>query len=129
MGFENIRPGDIFCQRGNGKGLLIDLRQRADYRNSHVPGAVCIPYEELRQSIPKLRNWYDQCMRRFGSASLIVYCDRGNTSLRAARDLNNQGFYVKNVYGGISAYQGPRADQNGMLIIPNSVVDGTGKSR
>lgn len=113
MSFENIRPENIFRQRGNGSGILIDLRNRNAYAAGHIPGAVCIPYEELRNSLPGLRNWVRQCNRRFGHSSVIVYCDRGNTSLRAARDLNNQGFQVKNVYGGISAYKGPKVKSPG----------------
>lgn len=108
MSFENIRPEDIFRQRGNGSGILIDLRDRSDYAAGHIPEAISIPYEELRKNLPGLKNWAMQCNRRFGRAVLILYCDRGNTSLRAARDLYNQGFAVKNVYGGISAYKGPR---------------------
>ena len=119
MYFENIRPEDIFRQRGNGTGMLIDLRAREEFYKNHIPGAVCIPYDELKHRIPELRNWVQQCSRQHGRAVIIVYCDRGNTSLRAARDLYKEGFRVKNVYGGISAYHGP--------II--SAVDGIGKSR
>ena len=120
MQFENIRPGDIFRQCGNGSRILLDLRNREDYTHSHIPGAMCLPYEELQQHIPALRKWSEQCKKRYGRAVIIVYCDRGNTSLRAARDLYNQGFYVKNVYGGISAYRGPRVNGNNSF----STVDG-----
>lgn len=108
MSFENIRPEEIFRQCGNGRGYLIDLRGREAYVAEHIPGAHSIPYEELREHMPGLKRWAVQCNRRFGRAALILYCDRGNTSLRAARDLSNQGFHVKNVYGGISSYKGPR---------------------
>lgn len=112
MYFENIRPEDIFRQRGTGRGILIDLRSREDYSTGHIPGAMCIPYEELRQRIPELRNSVMQCSRRYGNAVIIVYCDRGNTSLKAARDLYRVGFRVKNVYGGITAYKGPRVKES-----------------
>lgn len=108
MSFENIRPEEIFRQRGNGRGLLIDLRDRNEYVKEHIPGAICIPYGELQENMVQLRNWTEQCKRRFGQSELILYCDRGNTSIRAARDLYNQGFRVKNVYGGISSYKGPK---------------------
>lgn len=108
MSFENIRPEDIFRQCGNGSGILIDLRGREEYAAEHIPGAHCIPYEELEENIAGLKRWAAQCNQRFGRAALILYCDRGNTSIRAARDLNNQGFQVKNVYGGISSYKGPK---------------------
>lgn len=118
MGFENIRPEEVFRHRGNGAGIVIDIRNRRDYVKGHIPGAVCIPYEELNRHIPKLRYWTEQGRRKCGCSALIVYCDRGNTSMRAARDLYNRGFDVKNVYGGISAYKGPK-----------SFVDGIGKYR
>lgn len=126
MSFENIRPEDIFRQRGNGSGILIDLRDRADFAKGHIPGAICIPYEELRANMAELRNRTMQCNRRFGRSALILYCDRGNTSLRAARDLNNQGFHVKNVYGGISSYKGPRVKSQNQ---GRNIIDGMKKSR
>ena len=126
MYFENIRPEDIFRQRGSGKCLLIDLRNREEYQVSHIPEAICIPYEELWQNVSRLRNWTLQCKRRFGHAALILYCDRGNTSPRAARDLYSQGLHVKNVYGGISAYKGPKVKLQGP---GRNMVDGIGKSR
>ena len=125
MQFENIRPGDVFRQCGTGCGLLIDLRDREEYARGHIPGAICLPYEEIRKNIPSLREWAEQSRKRYGRAALVVYCDRGNTSLRAARDLYNQGFYVKNVYGGISAYRGPLVKESKSV----SLVDGMEKSR
>ena len=113
MSFENIRPEEIFRQKGNGSALLIDLRNRNEYVKEHIPGAVCIPYEELGNNVSRLRNWVTQNQMRFGRPQLILYCDRGNTSIRAARDLYNEGFYVKNVYGGISCYKGPKVKWKG----------------
>ena len=113
MSFENIRPEDIFRQRGNGSGLLIDLRDRAEFAKEHIPEAVCVPYAELRRNITRLKKWTESCNRHFGHSALILYCDRGNTSLRAARDLYSLGFQVKNVYGGISAYKGPKVKLQG----------------
>ena len=107
MYFENIRPDAIFRQRGNGGSMLIDLRGREEFQKEHIPGAVCIPYVELPERISELKDWASRCSRRYGRAVLIVYCDRGNTSLRAARDLYREGFRVKNVYGGMVKYKGP----------------------
>ena len=108
MSFENIRPEEIFRQRGNGSSLLIDLRDRNEYVKEHIPEAICIPYGELQKHMVWLRSWTEHGKRRFGRSALILYCDRGNTSIRAARDLYHQGFQVKNVYGGISSYKGPK---------------------
>lgn len=125
MQFENIRPCDVFRQCGTGWGLLIDLRDKEDYARGHIPGAICLPYEEMGKNILFLRDWVERSRKRYGRAALVVYCDRGNTSIRAARDLYNQGFHVKNMYGGISAYRGPMVkDRNSV-----SLVDGMEKNR
>ena len=107
MYFENIRPEDIFRHRMNGRGILIDLRSKEDYVVGHIPGAINVPYEQLQQNISELRKMVVQSSQRNGSAVIIVYCDRGNTSLRASKDLYRAGFRVKNVYGGMSKYKGP----------------------
>lgn len=122
MSFENIRPEDIFRQKGNGSGILIDLRTREAFDEAHIPGAICIPYEELRRNLSNLQRWTMQCRKRYGRSSLILYCDRGNTSLRAARDLHNMNFQVKSVFGGISAYKGPKVKTRRRDI---NYVDGT----
>ena len=76
--------------------MIIDLRDKHDYDKGHIPTAVNIPYEELedrRKSLP----------RHF---LLIFYCDRGNVSLLAARDLMRDGYNIKSLYGGMRAYRG-----------------------
>ena len=126
MSFENIRPETIFRQRGNGRGVLIDLRSKEEFAVEHIPGAVNIPYGELKGNVNRIKTWIMQSTKRFGASFLILYCDRGNTSLRASRDLCNQGFSVKNVYGGISAYRGPKVKSGNT---GRNFVDGMGKSR
>ena len=112
MYFENIRPEDIFRQRMNGRGILIDLRDPAAYEAGHIPGAVSIPYEELKEQTGKLRDLVMKKSMASGRAFIIVYCDRGNTSLKASGDLYKAGFRVKNVYGGMAAYKGPVVQGN-----------------
>ena len=109
MYFENIRPEDIFRHRMNGRGILIDVRDKEEFVVGHIPGAINIPYAQLQESISELRKMVIQSSQRNGSTVLIVYCDRGNTSLRASKDLYKAGFRVKNVYGGMSRYHGPIA--------------------
>ena len=106
MRFESIRPEDIFRQRGNGRGVLIDVREKEEYAKGHIPGAVNIPYDELQNRIPELTELTRPRMGG-GSVFVILYCERGNTSLLASRDLYRRGFFVKNVHGGIHAYHGP----------------------
>lgn len=96
MAFETIRAKDVENYIGKFNTLIIDLRETNDYKRGHIPTAVNIPYlefENCKGSIPLDR-------------LIILYCDRGNLSLLLARELSNEGYLVKNIYGGIRAYRG-----------------------
>ena len=73
--------------------VIIDIRSAKEYRERHIKGAVCIPYERLMKQVPLLKN-----------RTLILYCDRGGLSLKAANELIEAGFDAKSVVGGIEAY-------------------------
>jgi rhodanese-related sulfurtransferase len=96
MSFDTIRINEIVKYIGNPNALIIDLRDRYEYDNGHIPGAINIPYEELE-------NYTNRLQKR---QQLIFYCDRGNISLLAARDLMKFGYNIKSLYGGIRAYHG-----------------------
>ena len=65
----------------HSKTLLVDLRSREAFATSHISGAWNIPYEELSQYQEEMMN-YDR---------IIFYCDHGNHSLQAARELAKKG--------------------------------------
>lgn len=96
MAFETIRAKDITNYIGKSNILIIDLRERMEYFEGHIPSAINIPYDEFEKEKHSLSS----------NVELILYCDRGNLSLLLARDLSNEGYLVKNIYGGISAYRG-----------------------
>lgn len=96
MSFDTIRTSDITKYIGNNNVTIIDLRDRDEYDEGHIPTAVNIPYEELdeqKQRLPK-------------NNLLIFYCDRGNISLLASRDMVKEGYNIKSLYGGIRSYHG-----------------------
>jgi rhodanese-related sulfurtransferase len=96
MAFETIRAKDIEAYIGRKDLAIIDLSNQTEYRRGHIPTAINIPYEEFEQRKKEL-SFYNE---------LILYCDRGNLSLLLARDLSKEGYPVKNIHGGISAYRG-----------------------
>ncbi|MGN0335797.1 MAG: rhodanese-like domain-containing protein [Lachnospiraceae bacterium] len=75
--------------------VVIDVRSPKEYRAKHLKGAVCIPYERLAAQAPLLKN-----------RTLILYCDRGGLSMKAAKELAEAGYDVKSMVGGIESYQG-----------------------
>ncbi len=93
MAFYTIHPREISDVVLQKKAIVIDVREREDYREYHYKDAVNCPYEEMERWIwrfPKNR-------------ILVLYCEYGSTSLLAARKLSHQGFEVYTVVGGIQA--------------------------
>lgn len=95
MEFETISANKLSEYIGNNDVIIIDIRSPSEYYKGHIPTAINIPYKDfnnIKKQIPK--------------KTLILYCDRGGTSMVLARDLSKEGYKVKNVYGGIKAYRG-----------------------
>lgn len=70
--------------------LLVDLRDGIAFRKGHITGAWNIPYERLDEYMDEIMN-YDR---------VIFYCDHGNHSLKAARDLSRMGIKASSIAGG-----------------------------
>jgi sulfur-carrier protein adenylyltransferase/sulfurtransferase len=89
---------------GNGKDIvLVDVREREEYREGHLPGALSLPrgFLEMRveQAVPD-RN-----------APIIAYCQGGTRSLMAARALKEMGYQdVVSMSGGFGAWKGAGYD-------------------
>jgi rhodanese-related sulfurtransferase len=96
MDFETISAKSVEEYIGKGNVIIIDIRSSYEYRMGHIPTAINIPYSQFelkKNTLPK-------------NKILILYCDRGSTSLILARELGNEGYQIKNIYGGIRAYRG-----------------------
>lgn len=96
MSFETIEPKKIISYIGKNWTVLIDLREEKEYQKKHLKTAINIPYEQLAErNIDYLKD-----------KLLVLYCERGNLSLQAARTLSEKGFRVISVYGGFHAING-----------------------
>ncbi|MDC7289664.1 rhodanese-like domain-containing protein [Blautia schinkii] len=80
---------------GRSDAIIIDLRDREEFRAGHVRGAVNIPYEEFDEN--------EDFPRR---KTLVLYCDRGGASMMAAKHLARRGYQTRSVIGGFQAYRG-----------------------
>ena len=73
---------------------IVDVRSGEEYRRSHIRYAVNIPYEPGKEwDLP-------------GEKEIVVYCERGATSMAAAREMIRQGYRAVSVAGGITEDKG-----------------------
>lgn len=89
------------CFRGAPVDLVVDVRSRLEYWMGHLPGAVCIPVEQLPGGIMDRQD-----VTR--ASRIVVYCAGGTRSAAAAEQLRAAGF--SNVVDG-----GGLADARGSL--------------
>lgn len=100
MTLKIISPGDLKNYINNYNTILIDLRDKADYKQEHIPGAVWADWEKLDKNIGSLLMSYNR-----KPDWIILYCERGNISLLASRDLARLGYPVISLNGGYVRWQ------------------------
>jgi rhodanese-related sulfurtransferase len=76
--------------------LVVDVREPAEYAAGHVPGAMSIPQADLALHLDEIPRDRD----------VLVVCEGGTRSLRAAKFLKQTGFVrVTNLLGGTSGWR------------------------
>ncbi len=92
--FENIGVVEFHQIIGNHSFWIIDIREKEQFQEKHVQDAISIPLENIERGI----FWLSP------PKEIIVYCERGGSSIIAARILEEKGYKVKTLVGGIQAY-------------------------
>ena len=78
--------------------IILDVRTREEYAQGHIPGAICVPNEDIgSDGIPELPH-KDQL--------ILVYCRSGNRSKQACEKLVKQGYTNLVEFGGINSWTG-----------------------
>lgn len=81
-----------------GKTVIVDVRDPAEFATSHLPDARNIPLSELSKRSAELD--------KFKSKAVIVVCQSGVRSSKAASQLKSAGFgEVYSLNGGLAAWQ------------------------
>jgi rhodanese-related sulfurtransferase len=73
---------------------LIDVRTPAEFANGHIPGAVNLPLDSLREDIGSLNP----------NKPVVTYCQVGQRGYLAARILSQAGIEAANLSGGYTTY-------------------------
>ena len=89
-----VDPADAARRRSAGE-LLLDVRELSEWAEGHVPGAVHIPYPELRARLAELPR----------DRPVVAYCASGVRSSLAASILAADGREARNLRGGFTAWQ------------------------
>jgi rhodanese-related sulfurtransferase len=80
----------------NGKRpMVLDVRQREEFRSGHIAGAKLIPLNELGSRLKELPK----------EREIVCVCASGNRSSSATRMLTGAGYNAINMKGGMSAWQ------------------------
>jgi NADPH-dependent 2,4-dienoyl-CoA reductase/sulfur reductase-like enzyme/rhodanese-related sulfurtransferase len=74
--------------------LLLDVRTLMEHAQGSIPGAACVPVDELRARLGDLPK----------DRELLVFCQVGLRGYIAARQLSQLGFKVRNLSGGYRRY-------------------------
>ena len=83
----------------NGQNaLLLDVREPAEFSSGHLPKAINVPLSQLAGRGGELG--------KYAGRPVVVYCQAGGRSRRAAGALSKLGFKdVHNLAGGIQAWK------------------------
>jgi rhodanese-related sulfurtransferase/predicted transcriptional regulator len=90
---EGLSLAVLQDRREKGEVLLLDVRPREEYEEAHIPGAVSVPLDELREKLQDLPADLD----------IVAYC-RGSyclMSVKAVEQLKEQGFRALRLEKGV----------------------------
>ena len=93
--WRELRDADL------SKISLIDVRTPGEFADGHIPGAVNIPLDDLRESLDRIP----------ADKPIVLYCGVGLRGYLASNILRQRGYSdVRNLIGGIKSYRYATAD-------------------
>ncbi len=78
--------------------VLLDVRRQEEFGEGHIPGALCLPNEEIGAEPPELLPDREQ--------TILIYCRSGRRSKEAAQKLADLGYSHVYEFGGILDWTG-----------------------
>jgi thiosulfate sulfurtransferase len=94
---SNFMEQEIAEFESHDGGLLIDLRDEADFDAGHIPGALHMTLENIRDEIRRLATF---------NTKILLYCYTGTWSRQAEEMLKAKGYENAINLGGIDQYSG-----------------------
>jgi molybdopterin/thiamine biosynthesis adenylyltransferase/rhodanese-related sulfurtransferase len=111
---DATRASEIFAE---DSAVLVDVRERDEWDEGHIPGAVHVPRGHLESRI--------ETAMPDKSRQLVVYCASGNRSAFAAKTLEELGYeHVASLAGGFTDWK-----RNGNPVEVSESLDQTKRRR
>lgn len=82
----------------NSNYIILDVRTIEEYKEGHIPNAICIPNETIGEDTKNLLKDKNQL--------ILIYCRSGNRSKQAAEKLQKLGYTNLIEFGGIIDWKG-----------------------
>ncbi|EPZ38769.1 MULTISPECIES: rhodanese-like domain-containing protein [Anoxybacillus] len=96
-GYTNISVDEAAQMIQKGDVVVLDVRTEEEYTSGHIPGAMLLPVQQLKERINELKK----------DETYIVVCRSGNRSAQASELLVKEGFTnVYNMTGGMNEWNG-----------------------
>lgn len=90
---EDVTPTDAAELQEQG-AVLLDVREDDEWTAGHAPGATHVPLSDVGEAASK-----------FADQQVLTVCRSGGRSSKAAQTLAEAGVDVRNVSGGMSAWE------------------------
>src|SRR5690606_27331328 len=78
-------------------GILLDVRDKAEFKAGHIPGAINIPHSKVVSQLDSLEQYRDK--------TLVVADKIGQHAGSVGRTLGEKGFEVRRLAGGVAEWQ------------------------
>lgn len=96
--YKLISPPEAIGLINREDAVVIDTRNKAEFKSGHISDAILIPLPEIKENSDQLK--------KYEGKPLVFYCKSGQRSDEACKILSKQGF--NNIYalsGGIQSWE------------------------
>lgn len=108
---QEIAAYELKKQLDSGNATLIDVREPAEHRASHIPGDTLIPLSKIKASLLPHQN-----------KQIVLYCRSGRRSIEAGKKLlqENPHLNIKSLKNGITTWHqaGFKVEESQSRILP-----------
>ena len=97
-GYLQISQSDAAAMMDEEGVLILDVREKYEFYEGHIPGAICYAYDKIDENITEVLPDKGQ--------KILVYCRSGRRSKIAAQKLADLGYTNVLEFGGIIDWTG-----------------------